>query len=255
MLDSKLNFYLRTWTGRIIALNTLLFVIVTFASGDVFSPSGRVLVSWGAKDPYSIAMGQWWRFITPIFLHFGIIHFLLNNFALKVVGESIEEAVGAGSFVGIYLISGIFGNIASSYFNIGIGAGASGAIFGLIGSGLIFEQLILRHQGSKKWYGPFTAVAAANYALAFLFNMISALFPNFNVAIDNAAHSGGMLAGMTLTYALLCIKPNRLVAKKVTLGWSLVGFTVFFMIWSGYQLSLGGKLLGILMELIKARES
>jgi len=97
------------------------------------------LIAYGAKDNSLILQGQYWRFITPIFLHANALHIGLNMFNLVVLGVFLERLYGHLRFLLIYLLTGIISIIASFYFSPQeISVGASGAIFGLVGAYSIF---------------------------------------------------------------------------------------------------------------------
>lgn len=215
----KFRFYFGTWTGRILLVNFILFVIISISSMSIFAPDTYVLITWGAKDPVGIARGEWWRFFVPIFLHFGILHFALNSIALKFIGSYLEPMLGSLWFLIIYFGTGIGGNVLSAVTNVSLGAGASGAIFGLIGVGMLIEQIIMRKEGFP-WtkLGPFTYMAIINIAFAVVFNFISYLAAGGRIGIDNAAHLGGLFSGVILGYAMLSVKKNRLVQTHSSLG-------------------------------------
>lgn len=197
-----LKFLLGTWTGRIILLNTIIFLLMSWQSESFLMPTTDVLLRFGAKDPVLLTQGEYWRFLTPVFVHIGLLHFIFNTWALYVVAYQIEFLLGARWYLGIYLVAGVFGNIASSVFSQSLSAGASGAVFGLLGAGLLVERTISRHMG-KRWQkrqvGAYTTMVVANLILGMMIPQI-----------DNAAHIGGLLAGIILTYALTRIVPNRL---------------------------------------------
>lgn len=217
------SFYFSTWTGRILLVNFILFLLISISSGSIFAPESQVLIAWGAKDPVGIARGEWWRLIAPIFLHFGIIHFALNSLALKVVGAYLEPMVGAFWFLLIYLGSGIAGNVLSSYTNVSLGAGASGAIFGLIGLGVVVERIVMYKEREQFFkMGPFTYMTIINIAFAVVFNFISLLADGGRIGIDNSAHLGGLFGGMLLASAMLFIKRNRLLERNYLLGAGLI---------------------------------
>lgn len=197
--------------------------MITVMSGDLFAPEGGVLVLWGAKDPVSLAQGEWWRFVTPIFLHFGIIHFLLNSIALKVIGAYLEPLLGAGWFLLVFVGSGVTGNVMSSLGNMALGAGASGAIFGLIGVGMVIEQVMARVEFSLRFrIGPFTSMAILNIVIAVVFNFAVSFSGNSGIGIDNAAHLGGLGTGLGLGFAMLFLRRNRFFRRNVPLGCGLI---------------------------------
>src|SRR5687767_15948295 len=98
----------------------------------------QTLIAFGAKTNALLQSGEWFRLITPIFIHAGLLHLLLNSYALWMVGVQVEKLYGSARFLLIYLLSGI-GGVAGSYFGQAFmsrqgdapSVGASGAIFGL----------------------------------------------------------------------------------------------------------------------------
>lgn len=214
-------------TKLIIFINSLVFLAITWHSGSLFNPGEEALLLFGAKDPRSIALGQWWRLVAPIFLHIGIIHFVVNHMALNVVGRFLEQILGRTWFFLIYFFTGIAGNLCSSYGNLHLGAGASGAIFGFVGVGVALEWLpyFERWNSSqaikfKLIPGPFTSMALLNIALAVGINFL--LLPSFNFGIDNDAHLGGLFSGILLGVAFLYLEPNALCRHRPKRGYFLI---------------------------------
>lgn len=234
-LRQHLSYHFGSWTGGLVLINFILFVLISYSSHSLFVPDSRSLISWGAKDPISILQGQWWRFFTPIFLHFGIIHFLLNNLALRVIGLYLEKLIGSGWFITIYIVSGISGNILSTFFNVSIGAGASGSIFGLIGVGMVMEQVFqIKHSGTMRLrVGPFTSMALLNFAIAFIFNFLSFVFDG-SIGIDNAAHTGGLLAGIILGVVMFLIRKNPFFIPRYFWGYSILSSFILALVVGAY---------------------
>nr|WP_054752968.1 rhomboid family intramembrane serine protease [Piscibacillus salipiscarius] len=104
----------------------------------------------GLKFNPFIAQGEYWRIITSMFLHIGLIHLLMNMIALYYLGEVTEKIYGTKRFLVIYFIAGIFGSIASFATNDSVSAGASGAIFGLFGA-LLFLGCIIEISFLRQW--------------------------------------------------------------------------------------------------------
>lgn len=201
-------------------------------------PTGDLLYSFGAKDPVAIASGEWWRFFAPIFVHIGFVHFAMNNLGLYFIGYQIEKAMGARWFLFIYLFSGFLGNVASACFSVARSAGASGALFGLLGAGFFLERVINKRifaqTGEKPKNNVYSMMVIANVIFGFMVP-----------GVDNAAHMGGLVAGIGLAYAMALSRPNRLFApnpkrsKQVILalyGFAAVG--VLFSMNSTYVASL-----------------
>jgi len=150
----------------------------------------NVLVTYGAKENSLILHGQYWRFVTPIFLHANALHVGLNMLNFFILGVFLERLVGHLRFLLIYMVTGVISIIASFYFAPHeISVGASGAIFGLVGAYSIF---ILVHRRAFPRGG-----APALLWLVFIIGInlgIGIAIPN----VDNYAHVGGLLSGSLL---------------------------------------------------------
>jgi len=148
--------------------------------------SGEVLLRLGAKSPYILA-GQWWRLVTAIFLHAGLLHIGLNLWCLLDLGPQVESMFSAAKFIVFYLVSGVAGFLLSLWWSpFGMSVGASGAILGLIGV-LIGVSFHHGHLG-KEYRGQLWRWV--------IYILIFGLF----FAVDNAAHIGGLAMGMVLGY-------------------------------------------------------
>lgn len=218
------NFFAFTWTGRIILVNTILYIITVLKSDQfgLVSIDLDVLLSFGAKDPVLLAQGEYWRLITPMFIHGGLLHFAFNNWALYVLGYQLEHLLKPSRYLLLYLLSGIGGTMASSLASLSTSVGASGALFGLLGCGLYIERTIQskiqQMTGYKPRTGAYTGMVVANILFGFIIPQI-----------DNAAHIGGLLVGVSFAYILLRIKPNRLMApspRQGRLAASLLGLVL-----------------------------
>ena len=127
---------LKAWLRRpiityfFLAIQTIVFLAMEFI------PSNNIAASMGMYGPFVVYMNEWWRFITPIFIHFGLMHFAMNSLILYFMGEQIETLYGHWRFFIIYLFSGIMGNAASFAFNQAgvLSGGASTSLFGLFGA-------------------------------------------------------------------------------------------------------------------------
>ena len=120
----------------------------------LFSPRGETLVAWGANYGPLTLDGQWWRLLTCTFVHIGIIHIGLNMWVLWDIGQLVERLTGNVGFLLLYLLSGLFGSLASVYWNPEVlSAGASGAVFGAFG-GLMGFVLLRGDSIPKSILGP-----------------------------------------------------------------------------------------------------
>ncbi len=164
----------------------------------------NVLVAFGAKYNQLIVQGQYWRFVTPIFLHANLLHVGLNMLNLVVLGTFLERLVGHLRFMLIYFVTGVVSVIASFYFMPEqISVGASGAIFGLVGAYSVF---VLIHRRAFRYNG-----IPALLWLIFVIGVnlsIGLFIPN----VDNYAHVGGLLSGCLLGWwftPVYTLAPNK----------------------------------------------
>lgn len=169
-------------------------------------PDSRVMLAWGADfGPSTLIDGEVWRMFTNLFLHWGILHLLLNMYCLATAGPIVERLFGHVGFAGLYVLSGLGGSIASlCYHPTVISAGASGAIFGVFGALLGF-LLIRENEIPEAKFRPM-----AGGALAFLgYNLVFGLGAE---GIDMAAHLGGLAVGLVCGLLLTAATPGRAAA-------------------------------------------
>ena len=154
-----------------------------------------MLLRWRSNFGPATLEGQWWRLFTATFLHFGLVHLLFNMLGLWSLGSLTERLFGWRSFLIIYLASGLCASLASLWWHPLLNsAGASGAIFGVLGALLAFMV------NPRTRIAPHIAKAQRNSALIFIaYNLLNGAT---HVGIDNAAHVGGLLAGFMLGWAL-----------------------------------------------------
>jgi rhomboid protease GluP len=137
-------------TLALIAVNTIVFILLDQGSGH--SKNAQILTQFGAYSyPLIVEVGEYWRLITNTFLHVGLLHFCLNMGAILGLGYRVEGLFGRWRFLIIYLVAAIGGSLASLLFvHIPIGAGASGAVFGLSGAfvafGLRYRKQLSQYQ-------------------------------------------------------------------------------------------------------------
>jgi len=202
--DDHLEFLHAVWARRpqftyiFLGANIVIFILMALAGGA----SEQTLMAFGVKANAEIARGQWWRFITPIFIHIGLLHLFFNSYALWIVGPQVEKLYGPARFVILYVLTGIAGVYGSYFYHPdNISAGASGAIFGLFGVLLTFG---IRYRNSIP---PFFKRAVGTGVLPVI---IINLIIGFSIpAIDNSAHIGGLLAGAALAALVPFQKPGE----------------------------------------------
>jgi membrane associated rhomboid family serine protease len=169
------------WTGRIILLNVAAFAL------QALYPS---FTRWGIKLSDKILNGQdLYRLLSPVILHGGIAHLLMNTFSLQQVGPEVERYFGPGRFLAVYAASGIAGNYMSAIMSPNPSLGASGAIFGIVGAYFTF---LVQNEDLFGWQGEFLQ---QNLARTIGMNLI---FGAVSPSIDNWGHAGGFLGGITM---------------------------------------------------------
>lgn len=182
-------------TRALLIANIAVFAMMALAGVSMVTPNEVDLIRWGARFNPLIAGGQWWRILTPLFIHIGLVHLVFNMWALRNLGDFVERLYGPGRFLAVYFGAGLIGNIASYFvFPTGLAAGASGAIFGVLGALVAFIyrrrdaiprlMLVQLRSSSFKFIG-------LNLAFGFMVR-----------GIDNSAHLGGLLGGLVLGWVL-----------------------------------------------------
>jgi rhomboid protease GluP len=177
-------------TYGLVGLNVLVFIVMVIAGVHIFKPSVPDLLNWGGNHKLYTLGGEWWRLITSVFIHIGIIHLVFNMYALFTVGVYLEPLLGRWKFLFAYLCTGVFASLTSIYWHDNtVSAGASGAIFGLYG---FFLALL-----TTKLLDPQTKKALLTSIAVFVgYNLLYGM----KDGVDNAAHLGGLISGFILGY-------------------------------------------------------
>jgi rhomboid protease GluP len=183
-------------TVTLIVANLLVFVaMLGFGAGLWHSPN-NIQLEWGANFGPATEDGEWWRLGSALFLHFGLLHLATNMLALADAGHLAERMFGYARFTAIYFASGITGNLLSLvvHGDLAVSGGASGAIFGIYGAMLVYLALHRRHLQRHEFRWLFWGATA--------FSTFTIVFGILVPGIDNAAHLGGLLAGVLAGFAM-----------------------------------------------------
>lgn len=175
------------FTPLIIDICVVLYLLMIASGLGIVDISGVDLLRWGGNyRPATLGKNEWWRLVTNIFLHGGIMHLFANMFTFLVVGPMIELLLGKTRMILAYLVTGICASIASIWWHQAtVSIGASGAIFGMYGVFLALLLLkVLPRDFSKSFLG--TTIFFIIFNLAY----------GLSGGIDNAAHIGGLLSGI-----------------------------------------------------------
>ncbi|MFD2908968.1 rhomboid family intramembrane serine protease [Flavobacterium ardleyense] len=186
-------------TSIILDLNILIFVLMIFLGVHFVSPTGLELLKWGANRRFETLNGDYWRLFSSMFVHGGIMHLILNVYGLAIAAIFIEPLLGRKKFTILYLLSGLFGSLASIWwYSNTISVGASGAIFGLYGA--ILGLFLI---------GAYTKESKSVLIFLGIFAGINLLMGFFGRGIDNAAHIGGLLGGILIVIVICKIDNSK----------------------------------------------
>ncbi len=188
-LKPKKGYYI---TPVLININLAIFLAMALSGSGFLNISAQNLILWGGNYTPLTANGQWWRLLSSMFLHGGLMHVLVNMYALMVVGVMLEPMLGKNRYLISYLAAGITGSIVSTLTHKAtVSVGASGAIFGLYG---IFLALMLTNVFPKKVKGSFLSAVVLMIVMTFINGL--------GGGVDNSAHVGGLLAGVIIGLVL-----------------------------------------------------
>ena len=202
-------------TYIIIAICIILFILMELSGG---STNSQTLLKYGANLDVLVKNGEYYRLFTCIFLHIGIMHLLCNMYSLYIIGREVENLFGKIKYIIIFILSGIFGSIMSLAFTHNtISAGASGAIFGLLGALLYFGMHYRTYLGEaiKRSIIPIIVI-----------NLIIGFFAE---GVDLAAHIGGLVGGVLV--AMMVGVPDKSKTKDIINGTIL---TIIYLIFISY---------------------
>lgn len=194
--SEKINVRDKPWvTMVIIAINIMMYVVTAYlsyvyAKGSIFNSDIKILILLGAKVNELIAQGQYFRLISCMFLHGGLVHLGVNMYSLYAIGPIVEKVYGKAKYIAIYFVSGICASILSYIFSTSVSIGASGAIFGLLGAVLIFA---IKSKGKTG-----NAFIRSILSVIFINIFIGVTLPN----IDNFGHIGGLIGGMITSFLI-----------------------------------------------------
>lgn len=187
------------------AVNVIVFFYLTFQG---MTEDGAFMLEHGAMYvPYVLGKGEYYRLFSSMFMHFGFEHLVNNMVMLLVIGFTLEREIGTIKFLIIYLLSGLGGNILSAVWDVmsesfAVSAGASGAIFGIVGA--LLYVAIRNHGRIGEMSGR-----------GLVFMVVLSLYYGFTSGgVDNFAHIGGLLSGFILS-VLLYWKRQRKYSRYI----------------------------------------
>lgn len=211
------------FTPLLLYANIIVFVLMVIKSVHFMAPETADIIAWGGNFRPLILNGEWWRLFTSCFIHIGILHLVLNMYALVSIGSMLEGLIGSSRYILGYILTGLAGSAASVWWNgFTVSAGASGAIFGLFG---IFFALLTSNLIQREARMPLLK----NIGIFILLNLALGM----RGGIDSAGHIGGLVSGILIGYIFYFALKRRTILSSalasilsvgvsVTLGWLLL---------------------------------
>jgi len=208
-------------TYVLLGINIAVYILMVLGGVSPIRPTSESLMGWGANNAGNVLVyGEWWRLVTSMFVHGGLLHLGLNMWCLWNLGMLAEPLMGTLGVFAVYLLTGAAGNMLSTFFNwinfrhnlplvqfasdaFPAGVGASGAIFGIAGALIVLlksQRLPVPPEELKKIRRSVIYFAAINLFIGFSLNFGSS---RTGVAIDNWAHLGGCASGLLFAVPLV----------------------------------------------------
>jgi len=180
----------------LIVINVLVWLMIGLRGGGWLDVAPAQLLAYGGNTASSVQAGEWWRLLSATFLHGGLLHLALNMVGLWFAGSLLERIFGSRQFLLIYLASGLAGSVASLHFaaQTHVAVGASGAVFGVAGA---LVAGVLQHRASLP--KAFSTQTLSGFSVYLALSLVQGFS---RPGIDNAAHVGGLIAGILIAWVL-----------------------------------------------------
>lgn len=206
----------RSWaaspaTYLLIGINCAVFLAMTLRGVNPMNPNTLQLMDWGADHAGAVLLGgEWWRIVTAMFVHVGLLHLATNMWCLWNLGLLAEPLMGSIGLLSVYVLTGAAGNLLSTMVNFvwpmreggqvafPVGAGASGAVFGIAGALIVLlksQRLPVPPEELKKLRRSVIYFAAINLVIGGSISVGTNVIGS-GIRIDNMAHLGGFTCGL-----------------------------------------------------------
>ena len=217
--DAKMNEVVFTMKRPVVTYALILINVIIYFLSHMFG-----VVDDFAVNRFMVTHGEFYRLFTGMFLHANLLHLLFNCYAIYVIGMQLESFLGKAKYIIVYLLSGFAGNCLSIFMSTGYSVGASGAIFGLLGSLVYFGYHYRVYLES---------VVKSQIIPLIILNLLIGMAPG----IDNWGHIGGLIGGVFATMAVgVKYKSTRFEMINGTILYIiLVGF-LLYMTFSGMNI-------------------
>jgi rhomboid protease GluP len=193
-------------TYTLVAINCAVFLLMAVRGVNPLMPTGQQLMAWGANNAGSVLIdGDWWRIVTAMFVHAGILHIGLNMWCLWNLGLLAEPLMGTFGVIAVYVLTGAAGNLLATLWNAYTfspatgyppSVGASGAVFGIAGALIVLlksTRLPVPPEELRKIRKSVIYFAGINLVLGIGINFGAS---HTGVMVDNSAHLGGFATGL-----------------------------------------------------------
>jgi rhomboid protease GluP len=237
-------------TYILVGINCLVFLGMALSGISITSPSPDQLLTWGADfGPYVLILGEWWRLLTATFVHVGLLHLATNMWCLWNLGLLGEPLLGPFGMFAAYVLTGIGGNLLSTAVHPGVpgsphgivGAGASGAVFGLAGVLILLlkspllplpQVEVQRLRKSVIWFAVLNFLIGAGTWVA-----------GTSLQIDNMAHLGGFLSGLAFALPLVprIGAPRELFLRRRWIAVLGMGFLLLLLAFGVHSFYMNGR--------------
>ena len=246
------------WTASpatyfLVAVNCLIFLAMTASHVSPISPTPEQLLHWGADNAGAVLIySQWWRIVTAMFVHVGIIHLATNMWCLWNLGLLAEPLMGSEGVFAAYILTGAAGNLLSTLVNwiwplrdssgvaFPVGAGASGAVFGIAGALIVLlksRRLPVPAFELRRLRRSVISFAAINLAIGFSVSF-GARFTG--ISIDNMAHLGGFSCGLLFAAPMVPKLGSRRPDFRILLGLAVLMMISILVLFGFYLAKLAG---------------
>jgi len=235
-------------TYLLVGINCAVFLAMTLHGINPMMPAPEQLLNWGADHAGAVLIGgEWWRIVTAMFVHVGIIHLATNMWCLWNLGLLAEPLMGTAGLLSVYILTGAAGNLLSTLVNwlwpmhdaggmiaFPVGAGASGAVFGIAAALIVLlksPRLPVPRMELRKLRKSVIYFAAINLAIG-----LATMMPGFGVRIDNMAHLGGFCCGLLFAAPMVprLGSPRPLFERRLRIS---VGMVVGLLVLFGFYLA------------------
>jgi rhomboid protease GluP len=237
-------------TYLLVGINCAVFLDMAAHGVSVMSPTVDQLKYWGADNAGAVLVGgEWWRIVSAMFVHVGIIHLVTNMWCLWNLSLLAEPLLGSAGVLAVYILTGAAGNLLSTcknwfanypdlvrYHDLSVfpaGAGASGAVFGIAGALIVLlksSRLPVPPMELKKLRRSVIYFAAVNLVIGFSISL-GTMVTHSGLNIDNMAHLGGFTCGLLFAAPMVprLGSPRRLFLSRLRMSVGMVvGILVLF---------------------------